>query len=120
MLPRRTEPKMCPLCGSEAVSRILCDTLLNAHFQGIHCPSEGVAAYHCGRSHVFLTLRDDFRWGTPDISPIPSEPEVQLETVTHGKLFQNSIGQKIVACGAFFNNLLLTRRRQIQSLNLAR
>lgn len=65
MLEDRTNPKVCPVCGSDSVTQILCDTLLSAHFRGMSCPSEGVLAFHCSASHVFLLLRNDFKWGEP-------------------------------------------------------
>ena len=63
MQMEQIQPKLCPLCGSNLITQILCDTLLSAHFRGMQCPSEGVVAYHCESSHVFLVLRNDFSWG---------------------------------------------------------
>jgi hypothetical protein len=65
MLEERAKPKVCPVCGSDSVTQILCDTLLSAEFRGMACPSEGVLAFHCEESHVFMILRSDFRWGEP-------------------------------------------------------
>jgi hypothetical protein len=60
-----TIARLCPICGTQSVERILRDTLLSAHIQGLACPSAGAMAYHCGEGHVFLIVGETFRWKEP-------------------------------------------------------
>jgi hypothetical protein len=57
-----TTPKLCPVCGSQSVNKILADTLLAAYVNGLTTQVVGVLAYHCGAGHVFLVMGDDFKF----------------------------------------------------------
>ena len=116
----RTNPKACPVCGSDSVTQILCDTLLSAHFRGMSCPSEGVVAFHCEGNHVFLLLRSDFRWG----EPVSTEPSARYEgerpTPSNRPVKEHVIRKLLdpgpgmwVALGTMFG-----RSRKLQSLGL--
>jgi hypothetical protein len=115
------QPKVCPLCGSNLITPTLCDTLLSAHFRGMACPSEGVVAYHCEGSHVFLVLRDDFRWGEP-ISTPPDEPYEPQSWGSLGRLVRQHVSRTMSACSGGILpllNSLLFRGTKIQPLDLA-
>ena len=58
-------PRVCPICCSGSVERILRDTLLSAHIDGFSCRSTGAVAYHCSSGHVFLVVDEDFAWKEP-------------------------------------------------------
>ena len=53
---------ICPTCRSESIERMLRDTLLSAHTEGLRCSSSPVVAYHCASGHVFLIVDEGFRW----------------------------------------------------------
>lgn len=124
MLEDRTNPKVCPVCGSDSVTQILCDTLLSAHFRGMSCPSEGILAFHCSASHVFLLLRSDFKWGEPVSAAALRAPDKHVA-------FDNPVAEQV----AFRKvpepqpmeprsglwpalSLIFARQRQVQSLGL--
>ena len=117
MLEERTNPKVCPICCSDSITQILCDTLLSAHFRGMSCPSEGVVAFHCSASHVFLLLRSDFKWGEPISSVIPHE----IETRRQAAPVRESIMRKLLDPGPSLwlsFGAILGRQRKLQSLGL--
>ena len=122
MSAEQPQPRMCPLCGSSLITQILCDTLLSAHFRGMECPSEGVVAYHCEGSHVFLVLRNDFRWG----QPICTEPEVthRPEKVwSLGSALKDQFIPKVLSPLSFLWLLagtILNRQERFQTLGLVR
>lgn len=120
MLKNRMNPKVCPVCGSDSIAQILCDTLLSAHFRGMACPSEGVVAYHCDESHVFLVLRNDFRWGEPVLTA-PSPDPIPEKNAWLSSFIKEQIVDKVSAPGPCFGLLLSTllgRGRKLQSLSL--
>lgn len=120
MVKNRMNPKVCPVCGSDSIAQILCDTLLSAHFRGMACPSEGVVAYHCDGSHVFLVLRNDFRWGEPVSTAPDPEPESE-KSASLAAFIKEQIAGSISAPGPCFGLLLSTllgRGRKLQSLSL--
>ena len=122
MSTQQVQPKVCPLCGSDLITQILCDTLLSAQFRGMACPSEGVVAYHCAGSHVFLVLRNDFHWGEP-ISAPPDEPYEPDRWGGLGRLVRQHVSRTISACNVGVRPLLSTllfRGHKFQSLDLAR
>ena len=55
--------KVCPICCTDSIERMLRDTLLSAYVDGITYPSSGAVAYHCKEGHVFLLISDRFKWG---------------------------------------------------------
>ena len=117
MLEERTNPKVCPICGSDSVSQILCDTLLSAHFRGMSCPSEGVVAFHCSESHVFLLLRSDFKWGEPVSSMISHEGMSRMQA----RPARESVMRKLLDPGPglwITLGAILGRERKLQSLGI--
>jgi len=116
------QPKQCPLCGSNLITQVFRDTRLSAHFRGLQCPSEGVVAYHCEEKHVFLLLRNDFRWG----QPIPADPEADQGFEARSSLASHvkpRILNRTVAAIPFFWFLvseILGRQHKIQTLELLR
>ena len=115
------QPRVCPLCGSDLITQILCDTLLSAYFRGMACPAEGVMAYHCEGSHVFLVLRNDFRWGEPNSTP-PDEPNEPESWGSMGRLVRHQVSRTMSACSGGILpllSLLLFRGTKLQSLDLA-
>lgn len=122
MATEQLQPRLCPLCGSNLITQILCDTLLSAHFRGMECPSEGVVAYHCEGSHVFLVLRNDFRWG----QPICTEAEINQQPQKVWSLGAAIKGHLIPKTMSPFASLwfmigaLLTRQERFQTLGLVR
>lgn len=121
-MKNRMNPKVCPVCGSDSIAQILCDTLLSAHFRGMACPSEGVVAYHCDGSHVFLVLRNDFRWGEPASTAPAPEPEPKVEKRASLVAFiKEQIARNMTPpgpCVGLLLNTLLGRGRKLQSLSL--
>jgi hypothetical protein len=116
------EPKICPLCGSKLITRILCDTLLSAQFRGMECPSEGVVAYHCEDSHVFLVLRNDFHWGQP-VATDSMHAHTADKGSSLGSFFKDHVVRKTLSPAPFFLYListLLGRQEKFQTLGLAR
>ncbi len=122
MTAEQAQPRLCPLCGSNLITQILCDTLLSAHFRGMECPSEGVVAYHCEGSHVFLVLRNDFRWGQPTCI----EPEIkqQPEKVwSLGSALKEYVIPKMMSPFSllwFLVGAILSRQERFQTLGLVR
>ncbi len=118
----RINPKACPVCGSGAITQILCDTLLSAHFRGMACPSEGVVAYHCEGSHVFLILRSDFRWGKPVLADSQTAfDEAESERAVFGPARDQS-SQAVPSLGKslrLFAESIFGRTSKFQSLDLA-
>lgn len=120
MLEERAKPKLCPVCGSDSVTQILCDTLLSAEFRGMACPSEGVLAFHCEGSHVFLILRNDFRWGEP-VSTAPAIQCVSSKRQSAASMVREQVVDKLLAPNTSFWLMFGTifgRGRKLQSLGL--
>jgi hypothetical protein len=120
VVKNRMNPKVCPVCGSDSIAQILCDTLLSAHFRGMACPSEGVVAYHCDGSHVFLVLRNDFHWGEP-VSTVPDPAPIPEKSASLAGFIKEQIVRKISAPGSCFwlsLNTVLGRGRKLESLSL--
>jgi|HubBroStandDraft_6_1064221.scaffolds.fasta_scaffold1655951_1 hypothetical protein len=57
--------KVCPICRTDSIERMLSDVLLSAHIDGLTHPSSGATAYHCKKGHVFLLITRRFQWGEP-------------------------------------------------------
>ena len=120
MLEGRTKASVCPICGSDSITQILCDTLLSAHFRGMACPAEGVVAYHCEESHVFLLLREDFRWGTP-VPGYPADQGGTEKRPSSGDFTEKQLARKLSIVVPNFWLLISTilgRERRLQSLGL--
>jgi hypothetical protein len=120
VVKNRMNPKVCPVCGSDSIAQILCDTLLSAHFRGMACPSEGVVAYHCDGSHVFLVLRNDFRWGEP-VSAVQDPEPVPEKSASLAGFIKEQIARKFVAPGPgtwLSLSTVFGRGRKLQSLSL--
>jgi hypothetical protein len=124
VLEDRTNPKVCPVCGSDSVTQILCDTLLSAHFRGMSCPSEGVLAFHCSASHVFLLLRNDFKWGEPvsTEAPYAHEKHATFGSPVREQLVMRKLSepQPVETRSGLWPALsaIFGRQRQVQSLGL--
>ncbi len=116
----QTQPTRCPICGSDQITQILCDTLLSAHFRGMQCPSEGVVAYHCEGGHVFLLLRSDFSWGQPTFRDVdsdrPPERSWSLATVLRKGLVSAPVSPLSIFW--FLLAVMLQRRERFQTLQL--
>lgn len=119
MLENRQTARVCPVCGTDSITQILCDTVLSAHFCGMACPSEGVAAFHCKERHIFLLLRNDFKWGEP-VSTMPAESEMKNAASSRSS-FKQQVASRFQAVTPSFGLLLaamLGRERKFQSLGL--
>src|SRR6202044_4251112 len=81
VLSEQGKPSLCPLCGSNLITQMLSDIQLLAQFRGTARPSEGVAAFQCEDSHVFLVLHDDFKWGERTSSRANSHGESENRRV---------------------------------------
>jgi hypothetical protein len=115
-------PKLCPLCGSNLITQILCDIQLLAQFRGTACPSEGVAAFRCEGSHVFLMLHDEFRWGAWTSKPTNTQGESENWTVpgsSVGGRIQRKASNLRLCIGPLVG-ALVGRKQKLQSLDLDR
>jgi hypothetical protein len=121
VLEDQKKPKVCPVCGSDSVTQILCDTLLSAEFRGMACPSEGVLAYHCEGNHVFLILRRDFRWGEP-VSTAPVVQSAVSKRPSAASVIRERVVDQLLAPSpsfwVMFGTMLGRNGSKLQSLGL--
>jgi hypothetical protein len=122
VLSEQGKPSLCPLCGSTVITQMLCDIQLLAQFRGTARPSEGVAAFQCEGSHVFLVLHDDFKWGERTSNRANTHGKSENRGVP-GKSVRERIERKasnLALCIGPLVGALVGRKQKFQSLNLDR